>query len=147
MAPTTNTCNAFLCLFLTCCVKLSASQPVSGGPDPEDVDACFAKATAVTDPKNAVGNALANSVAQATSKTLQCGEDSQSSPSDISGLSVAVALAISQTRDADVTCAAEVDADAQEEPKRVANRVTDSLATGLLDQLEGELGAWCYCLA
>ncbi|GMH42669.1 hypothetical protein BSKO_10588 [Bryopsis sp. KO-2023] len=103
----------------------------------EDQEACISRALADTDPNNAVGDALSNAVAQAMTQVILCG-DERPDASSVSGLSIAVALAISESRAAGETCTADAEANAEEVARLVGENAGGGLAAGLTDNLEGD---------
>lgn len=112
-------------------VLLSA---VALGQEPDDgADECLATAIAETDPNSATADALSNAFANALSRGVQCGETNDR-PGETSGLSVAVAIAISESRVVGQSCSAFVDAQAD-----VTSRfLTETLSEVILDGVDGD---------
>lgn len=101
-------------------------------------EACLSQARANTDPQNAVGTALSNAVATSIARTFDCGLSNSPDPSAVSGLSVAVALAISESRQVGETCIADAEASTDDVARFVAETVGEEIEAGLAEGLQGE---------
>lgn len=99
---------------------------------------CVSQAMANADPGNAVGEALSNAVASTITQTFSCGQDTGPNPNAVSGLSVALALAISESRSVGENCIAVGDASAEGVTNYVGQSVGNDIVAGFVDGFQGE---------
>eukprot|EP00803_Ostreobium_quekettii_P005829 evm.model.scf_128EXC.18 EVM.evm.TU.scf_128EXC.18 scf_128EXC:125915-126733(-) len=100
----------------------------------QDEMECVATAIAATGQGEAAGEALSNAVAETLTEAVICEQGAMAQPGSVGGLSVAVALAISEASEIGQNCSADAEAAAE----ITSELVTDRVASELLNQVDGD---------
>ncbi|GMH35766.1 hypothetical protein BSKO_03634 [Bryopsis sp. KO-2023] len=117
-------------VLLACCILIG----VAAAQAPSEVQACLDMARGESESTSATAEVLTGAVSMALSTVVLCEEDQLTTSSDVAGLSIAVAISISESRVAAEQCATTP----EEQADATGRLVTDAISNTLRNQLDGD---------